>query len=188
MDHQLADDALLDEYFLRNDDRYLGILLERYTLPLYGICYKYLRDEARAKDCVQTILVKLIRELPRKRPANLKGWLYRVACNEALLVIRKDKRHDIISLKENIDLPQADADDYGEVIWEKELTYLPKALEALPDAQRTCVRMFFMERKSYAEIAAETTYTMAQVKSHLQNGKRALKIILRRQHGRDAEK
>jgi len=38
--------------------------------------------------------------------------------------------------------------------------------------------LFYLQRKSYIEVAAATNFTVMQVKSHIQNGKRNLRIIL----------
>ena len=53
---------------------------------------------------------------------------------------------------------------------------LEQALEKLSDPQQKCIRLFYYERRSYEEIVKLTGYTGNEVKSHLQNGKRNLKI------------
>jgi RNA polymerase sigma-70 factor (ECF subfamily) len=45
--------------------------------------------------------------------------------------------------------------------------------------QQQCVRMFYLEKKSYTEIAQLTGFTMLQVKSFIQNGKRNLKLLMK---------
>ena len=51
------------------------------------------------------------------------------------------------------------------------------ALQQLNKEQQQCVTLFYLEKKSYTEIAAATGYDMMQVKSYIQNGKRNLKLI-----------
>ena len=45
------------------NNEWLGILLERYTLLLYGVCMKYLKNEEDARDSVQQIFIKVLAEL-----------------------------------------------------------------------------------------------------------------------------
>ena len=52
------------------------------------------------------------------------------------------------------------------------------ALKELNPEQRQCVTLFYFQKKSYQEISQNTGYTMLQVKSFIQNGKRNLKILI----------
>jgi DNA-directed RNA polymerase specialized sigma24 family protein len=65
---------------------------------------------------------------------------------------------------------------------EKELmlTRMSEAVEELADEQKTCITLFYLQKKSYQEIVTDTGFNLMQVKSYIQNGKRNLKIILQR--------
>ena len=65
---------------------------------------------------------------------------------------------------------------------ENEQTFdlLEEALEELHEEQRQCVILFYLKKNSYTQISERTGYSMMQVKSYIQNGKRNLKIILDR--------
>lgn len=67
----------------------------------------------------------------------------------------------------------------GEVL-EKEENFkkLEQCLEILPDEQKKSVTLFYMENKCYNEIALITGYEWSRVRSHIQNGKRNLKICM----------
>ena len=54
------------------------------------------------------------------------------------------------------------------------------ALQQLNKEQKLCVTLFYLEKKSYQEITEQTNYSLMQVKSHIQNGKRNLKILMDR--------
>jgi RNA polymerase sigma factor (sigma-70 family) len=58
------------------------------------------------------------------------------------------------------------------------LMNLQEALQHLNPEQKICIRMFYLEKKSYQVIASETGYTYVQVKSYIQNGKRNLRLLL----------
>jgi DNA-directed RNA polymerase specialized sigma24 family protein len=51
-------------------------------------------------------------------------------------------------------------------------------LEELKQEQRLCIQLFYIQKKSYEEITQITQYSLKEVKSHLQNGRRNLKILL----------
>ena len=55
------------------------------------------------------------------------------------------------------------------------LQALEHALTTLPDGQRRCLELFFLEKKCYRDISQETGYDLNAAKSHLQNGKRMLR-------------
>ena len=63
---------------------------------------------------------------------------------------------------------------------DKTLNNLAGALLQLKKEQQQCVTLFYLEKKSYQEIAQQTSLNIMQVKSHIQNGKRNLKIIMER--------
>lgn len=63
---------------------------------------------------------------------------------------------------------------------ETTLTNMEQALQSLNPEQQQCVTLFYLEKKSYQEITQLTGYSQLQVKSHIQNGKRNLKIMLER--------
>ena len=55
---------------------------------------------------------------------------------------------------------------------------LDDCLKQLKDLQKECIDEFYMKKKSYSEISSELHVTLNAVKSHIQNGKRNLKICL----------
>ncbi|MFX4593062.1 sigma factor-like helix-turn-helix DNA-binding protein, partial [Acinetobacter baumannii] len=61
---------------------------------------------------------------------------------------------------------------------EQNLIWLEQSLPSLQTDQRTCVTLFYLEKKSYQEISMATGLSLLQVKSHIQNGKRNLRILI----------
>src|SRR5215212_1217155 len=86
-DH-ITDAELLELYYADKNQEWIGILLERYTLLLLGVCMKYLKDENEAKDCVQQIFLKVLTEVSKYRIDYSKSWLYMVAKNHCLMRLR----------------------------------------------------------------------------------------------------
>jgi len=61
---------------------------------------------------------------------------------------------------------------------EKRLREMEEGILHLSTEQRTCIDLFYIKEMSYKDISQKTGYTLLQIKSHIQNGKRNLKIYL----------
>lgn len=61
---------------------------------------------------------------------------------------------------------------------EKDFEALEACIEELKAEQKKCVMLFFLEKKSYNQVNEETGIELKKVKSHIQNGKRNLKMCL----------
>lgn len=175
----ITDTELLERYQADNDQRWIGILLERYTLLLLGVCMKYLKDENEARDAVQQIFLKVLTEVSKYKIDFFKSWLYMVAKNHCLMRLRNMQGKYYKEVNEH--LPDAPSEDRQDLIT-SERTYdlLEEALKELNEEQRQCVILFYLQKLSYQQISEKTGFTLMQVKSHIQNGKRNLKLLIQK--------
>ncbi len=67
----ISDNELLDYYYNSRNQQWIGILLERYTMLLLGVCMKYLKNEEEAKDAVQQIFLKVLTEVSKYKIVGL---------------------------------------------------------------------------------------------------------------------
>lgn len=185
----ISDQELLEKFYADHDNEWLGILLQRYTLLLLGVSMKYLKNEEQAKDSVQQIFLKVIQELHKYKVEYFKSWLYMVAKNHCLMKIREKQGKQITEINDRL-ASQADevADRQALLDNEHTLDLLEVSLKELNDEQQQCVTLFYLEKKSYQEISDTTGYTMLQVKSYIQNGKRNLKILIEKKKAEEANK
>jgi len=174
----ITDQELLERFYADRDNQWLGILLERYTLLLLGVCMKYLKNEEQARDSVQQIFLKAITELQKYRVDYFKSWIYMVAKNHCLMQLRDKPGKNTVEVKDNIPAEAIEADKESLILNEKTYEYMSEALKELNADQQLCVTLFYMEKKSYQQIAEQTGYNMMQVKSHIQNGKRNMRILI----------
>ena len=169
------DDArLLQLYTTTGDPEHVGDLYDRYVPLVYGVCLKYLRDEEASKDAVVQIFEKLLVTLRNTEVQHFRSWLHTVVKNHCLMHLRQQDRHrhtDLLVLEDVVD------EATEEVVVDR-WPLIEQGLKTLSDEQQRCVRLFFLEQKSYQEVAALTGYEIKKVKSHLQNGKRNLKIFV----------
>ena len=176
----IDDQQLLLNFYEDKNNEWLGILLNRYTLLLLGVCMKYLKNEEEAKDSVQQVFLKTLTELPKYKVEYFKSWVYMVAKNHCLMKLRNKNRQPV-EINEQL---HATADELADIkkLQENDLlvTNMEQALSQLNKEQQQCVTLFYLHKKSYQEIVADTSFSLLQVKSHIQNGKRNLKIMLER--------
>lgn len=178
--NDLGDQELLQRYYTDNNNEWLGILLQRYTMLLLGVCMKYLKNEEDAKDSVQQVFFKVINDLPKYKVEFFKSWLYMVAKNHCLMKLR-DKGKYTAEINEQMMATPEEADGIKNATdKEVSLINMEQALQQLNTEQKVCVTLFYLEKKSYQQIAEITSYSTMQVKSHIQNGKRNLKILMQR--------
>ena len=176
--HDIGDSELLQNFYSDHDNKWLGILLPRYTLLLLGVCMKYLKNEEDAKDCVQQIFLKVIGELHKYKVEYFKSWIYMIAKNHCLMKLR-DKNKTFVNLNEQLAAPEGE-DISLHIEKNNTLNDVETALTKLSKEQQHCVTLFYLQKKSYSEISVITGFTMMQVKSHIQNGKRNLRLLLER--------
>ena len=178
LNKHISDQELLEKFYADRDNQWLGILLERYTLLLLGVCMKYLKNEELARDSVQQIFLKAITELQKYRVEYFKSWIYMVAKNHCLMQLRDRPGKNTIEVKESIPAETDETDKESLLLNEKTYEYMGEALKELNADQQLCVTLFYMEKKSYQQITEQTGYSMMQVKSHIQNGKRNMRILI----------
>lgn len=178
---QFSDAQLIDKYKLIHDKSIVGELYKRHTSFVFLVCMKYLKNKQESQDAVMQIFEKLFDLLLKHNIENFKPWLHTVTKNYCLLQIRnfshsqkkeQELKKDLKNFVENF--------DEVNLINEKEikLNQLEKAIEKLNTEQQECINLFYIQEKSYKEIADITGYDIKNVKSFIQNGKRNIKLIL----------
>lgn len=178
---KLPDIELVEKFKKTGDNACLGELFERYTHFMFCVCIKYFRDEEKSKDAVMQIVEKLMTDIYRHEIQNFKPWLHTVVKNHCLMQLRSEKTMDkkqVLLEKDAVVFMESDFvmhhDEAPDIEMQEEI--LTEAINYLDAEQKICIRLFYLQEKSYAEVCETTGFTMNQVKSYIQNGKRNLKI------------
>lgn len=174
---KLSETEILATYRQSGNTELLGELFDQYSHLVFGVCMKYLKNTEDSQDAVMQIFEKLISDLRKHEVLNFKSWVCSVARNHCLMQLRGKKimLSDAENLSESMEFSYELHLDTNK---EDELKKLSQALSQLPDHQRQCIELFYLEQKCYKDIADQTGYDIKAVKSHIQNGKRNLKIYL----------
>ena len=176
-----GDLELVGRYKATRDPIHLGVLFERYTHLALGVSLRYLRNREDAEDAVMEIYEQLTTALLKHEVANFKGWFYSVVANHCRMTLRRRKNAPMtVEASEDLldavlaSAPTPGADDEAE----REMQALQTALARLGEGQRRCLELFYLEGHSYAEVVRRSGYALNEVKSHIQNGKRSLRILM----------
>lgn len=182
----MSDNELIAHYKLHKDKECVGELYKRYTGFTYAICLKYHKNSDKAKEAALEIFEELIDKLLQHEIKNFKSWLHTVARNHCLLSFRSKKNEE--QFKDNYQKYQNDFMEQDKVLYpdyvSKEENYqeLELCIDQLKEEQKNCIVLFYLQNKSYVEVAEITGYSMKEVKSYLQNGKRNLKILMSKEN------
>lgn len=150
-DEPKLDPGIIASLFLEHADE-----LRRFV---YGI----LRDHDSAGDVLQATFTKAVERGHTAREETLKGWLFRVAFNEAIVVKRKQgvrrRAVETIAAEPQPEAPRPDQ----RLIRFEDVERVRAALALLPAEQREVVRMRMYEGKKFAEIAEELKWPLGTV-------------------------
>jgi RNA polymerase sigma-70 factor (ECF subfamily) len=182
----MTDEQLVARYLLTHNREIIGLLYERYTHLLFSVSYKYLGNDADAEDIVMLVFEKLFELLRKSEVLNFKSWIYTVTRNECLMQLRRRKSGERI-VEDNLRKLEVDLMESVHVDHlvtgpngEERIRYLETAIKVLSPEQKQCIELFYLDEKSYKEVEQITGYSYNEVKSHLQNGKRNLKLMMER--------
>ncbi|MCS6973133.1 MAG: sigma-70 family RNA polymerase sigma factor [Cyclobacteriaceae bacterium] len=182
MRHVRTDEELIATYRQTGSMEVVGTLFTRYSALVLGVCLKYLKNREEARDAAMHLFEKLPDLLMRHEIVFFKGWLYTTVRNHCLMILRGQKNKAIHDMNDFI-VENAAIMHPDDGFPEENLAALEDCITKLNEGQQRCVRLFYLEQKCYAEVAELTGFTLKAVKSHIQNGKRNLKICME-QHAR----
>jgi RNA polymerase sigma factor (sigma-70 family) len=177
-----SDESLAETYRQTGDTKWVGLLFDKHVKTVYGVCLFYFRDKDVAKDAVMSIFEKLLLELKKNEIKNFKGWLSFVVRNYCISELRKNK--SIYKVNESyldFELETTTLEEEEKVLGVSDdelLQHLEACLPQLKENQRLCVELFYLKNYSYQQIEQETSFSLNEVKSYIQNGKRNLKLLI----------
>lgn len=154
--------------------------VQAYGPYIYKTVYAVLHSPHDAEDVTQEALLQIYRSLPSYRMDGLKTWITRIAVNKAIDFKRsRARRPEELMERDTVDQQSSDIQADGMLaaspnqaaeavaIRREELRQVQVMVNELPDNYRDVVTAFYMEEKSYEQIAAETGLERKSVESKL---------------------
>jgi RNA polymerase sigma factor (sigma-70 family) len=168
----LLSDERLTRRAAQGDERAFAAIFDRYHQDLYRFCLAILGNPADAQDALQNTMVKVLRALPgEQRRIELKPWLYRIAHNEAVELLRRRRP------TEELD-PEAVAGGGGlaeDAESRERLRRLIADLGQLPERQRGALVMRELGGLDFEEIATALGTSPATARQTLYEARQSLR-------------
>ena len=180
---KLSDADIIQRYRTNDDNAMVGEMYNRYARLVFGVGLKYLKNKEESKDVLLSVFEKLLVDLKKHEINNFKAWLYTYTKNECLMQLRKNKIKTVEADVFEINVEEREIVNEDEK--DSVLVLLEKYLESLIGEQKQCLKLFYIENKTYSQISNETGLSFNQIKSFIQNGKRNLKLKLSTVHNRE---
>lgn len=161
-------------------------LIEAYSGVIYRLALKMLHNTQDAEDALQDTFIKAYRGLPSfDGRSSLSTWLYRIATNEALMMLRKRKR-TLVSIEEPLENSRDDEQEPLQIVdWcclpEQELlstearAFLDEAIDELPETLRVVFVLRDIEGLSTLETAEVLNLSETAVKTRLSRARLRLR-------------
>jgi RNA polymerase sigma factor (sigma-70 family) len=152
-------------------ERAFATLYERYHQPLYRYCRSILRNDADAQDALQSTFAGALGALRRgQRDAPLRPWLFRIAHNESVSLLRR--RRPDCELSEAGEYSTASVEERAEE--RARLSRLVADLAELPERQRGALVMRELSGLSHEEIAVALGASVGAAKQTIFEARRSL--------------
>jgi RNA polymerase sigma factor (sigma-70 family) len=169
--NRLLSDERLTRRAVGGDDRAFGTIFRRYHQPLYRFCLAIVGNPEDAQDALQNTMIKVLRALPgEERKIELKPWLYRIARNESIDLLRRRRETRQLDA-EQAELGPGLAEDAAT---RERLRRLVADLKELPDRQREVLVMRELAGLDFAEIGSALDTSGAVARQTLYEARQSL--------------
>jgi RNA polymerase sigma-70 factor (ECF subfamily) len=177
---ELSDEELLVQ-FQGGESEAFGVLVKRYEGELFGYLRRYLGDGNLADDVFQNTFMQVftkVGQYEKGRP--VRPWLYTIATNQAIDALRRQGRHQAVSLDQEreeaaaADVPQLlgllesrGPGPLDQLQGEERRQLVRASVERLPDFLKQVVILAYYQGLKYRDIADILGIPVGTVKSRL---------------------
>jgi RNA polymerase sigma-70 factor (ECF subfamily) len=175
-----SDEDLLAR-FQRGQTEAIGALVSRYERELYGYLRRYLGDGSLAEDVFQNTFLQLCVKIAQYEPGRpVRPWLYTIATNQAIDALRRQGRHQALSLDqyhedggngdartlmESLESRSPGPEDLAE--GQERRQRIRASVDRLPEFLRQVLLLAYYQGLKYREIADILGIPVGTVKSRL---------------------
>jgi RNA polymerase sigma-70 factor (ECF subfamily) len=177
---ECSDEVLL-ALFRRGRHEAFGVLVRRYEAELYGYLRRYLGDGDLAEDVFQNTFLQVFTKIDQYESGRpVRPWLYTIATHQAIDALRRQARHQAVSLNQEreelagSDVPQLlgllegrEAEPLEHLQAEERRQLVRATVDRLPDFLRQVVVLAYYQGLKYKEVADILEIPVGTVKSRL---------------------
>jgi RNA polymerase sigma-70 factor (ECF subfamily) len=152
---EYQDDQLLIFFREGREEYAFTLIVKKYQQKLYYHIRRMVKDHDDADDVLQNTLIKVWAGLKNFREeANLYTWLYRIATNETLTFLGKNKQVQLVPVEKKANAVATHAEGDSSVIGTDDIyKKLEKAIETLPEKQRLVFNMKYFDEMPYEKMS-----------------------------------
>jgi RNA polymerase sigma factor (sigma-70 family) len=152
-------------------------IVDLYKAYVFAIILHFIQDREEAENIAQEVFLQIYRSLPQYRCQNFKAWVGRIAVTKAIDQYRANlrfKREKAFPTEEILNLVPGNTRDDPETIFlqYEQKRRIEETCATLPKVYSRTIRKYYLEEKSYQEIAAEEGITIKSVESRLYRGRK----------------
>lgn len=156
-------------------------LVKAYKGYVFAIILTFIRENEEAENVSQEVFLQIYISLPKFQEDNFKAWISRIATNKSIDYLRKkrsriqeSKLEDIQEIVIKEDVRQV-TNPESLLIDKEKSEEIRREIEKLPQIYAHTIRKFYLEEKSYEEIALEDKVPIKTVESRIYRGRLLLK-------------
>jgi RNA polymerase sigma-70 factor (ECF subfamily) len=158
----------------RRYDEAFDLVLARYRNKIMRLAFSIVGNLAGAEDAAQDACVRIWRALPSYRgDSSVSTWVYAITRNTCLTAVKRASTRESISSDDPV-FRHAASSISAPASKESAMPNLLRVLQQLPEKHRQAVRLFYMEEKSYGEVATMMDLPIGTVKTYLHRARKAL--------------
>lgn len=156
------------------DERAFRLLVVKYQNDVFRVVYSVLRDEKEAEDAAQEVFLKVYYSLSQFENKGFKTWLTRIAVNHAIDIRRKKMRQpeDVVESFEFGVMTVAEQSVEKQVLSKEKRDLVQKRIAELPENYREVIYGFYIEEKSYQQMADEQNVQLKTIETKLYRARR----------------
>ena len=172
------EDRALVQRYMQGDREAFTLLVVRYQRPIYNAAFWVLRKGEDASDVSQTVFLKAAQQINDYDPRyKFFSWLYRIAINESLNLLRKRKHEDELEDDDEFPSPESEGPE-SQLNASERARCLQAALMKLSVHDRVVISLRHFSDCSYQEIAQILDLDDKTVKSRLFEARQRLRVLL----------
>ena len=181
--NSLSDEEVIVEYLKGQNPYYFDLLYNRYSAKIFGKCLTLLRDEFKAQDATQDIMMKILLNL-NKFSGNSKfsTWVYSITYNFCIDSIRKSKKDKSILMDDVSMFSDVEDEVSDKFLLEIKLERLKRILEMINVEDKSILLMKYMDGLSIKDIASIKDKSESANKMKIKRAKEKFMKVYRQQY------
>lgn len=164
----------------REAEKSFSLLMQMHGPALYRQIYRMMKNEMLAKDVLQNVYIKIWTGIAQFRgDASFFSWSYRIAYNESLNELKKEKNRFSYDLNEAI-VSFLPSHQFGNQISEIQMSnWLNEAIQSLPEKQAMVFQMKYFDDLKFSEIAKITNISEGGLKANYHHATQKIESFLK---------